>query len=386
MHNQGMTHAVTFKGVNRTVQAEDGETLLGLAQRHGIHLDSSCGGNGSCHQCRVLIHAGREHFKRGGEPCTPRHTQGNEPVYLACQGEVFGDMEVEPAPVQALHADRPNASLLGWSVGELGRELCVIDPGSFTGARYEIDAEGIFVREQALLAQQLPEVTPGQIVLGDDVEYAHALALGTNHLPAQRRMVLDFAGRLALCDDDNATLQSAPTNAFMGGMPHQPGAIDSVAWSPLKTRTVITTVDGAPPLGICAAGLMSCVHALMQAGMCNAELQLSESRFTTRVDGQLAALLVGPDAEAQSPHGQIYTADEAIVVSQSQLNVIRDAAAMLRQRLDALDSESLLVATGDFGTYVDPVLVQALGVRKGAVEFVPHAAALGAARWATGKS
>ena len=47
---------------------------------------------------------------------------------------------------------------------------------------------------------------------------------------------------------------------------------------------------------------------------------------------------------------------------------------------------SLLVATGDFGTYVDPVLVQALGVRKGAVEFVPHAAALGAARWATGKS
>jgi uncharacterized 2Fe-2S/4Fe-4S cluster protein (DUF4445 family) len=377
-----MTHAVTFKGVNRTVQAEEGETLLALAQRIGIHLDSSCGGNGSCHQCRVLIHAGREYFLREGKPCEPRHKRGNDPVFLACQGGVFGKMEVEPAPVQALHTDHPVASLLGWNVGELGREVCVLDPGSFTGGRNELDAEGNFTSERAFIAQQLPEETTGQVVLGTDVDYADALALGTNHLPVKRRVVLDFAGRLALCDGDNATVQGVPTNAFLGGMAHLAGAIDSVEWSPIKTRTVITTVGGAPPAGVCASGLLSCVKALMQAGMCDARLQLSESRFTTRLDGQLAALLVGPGAEAQSPHGQVYTVDEAIVVTQSQLNVIRDAASMLRQRLDALDAHALLVVTGDFGTYVDPVLVHALGIRNGSVEFVPHAAALGAARWA----
>lgn len=372
-------HSVTFKGVNRTLQANDGENLLTLAQRNGLHIDSSCGGNGSCHQCRVLVHAGHENFQREGEPCKPRHKRGDEPVYLACQGGVFGDMTVEPAPVRAL-GDRPNASLIGWSAGGLPRSSCIIDPGSYTGVRYQLDADGIFVTETSFLAQEIDASIPGQVVLGGDVSYADALAAGINHLPETRHVVLDFSGRIAVCAGDAVELHNVPMNAFMGSMPHLAGAVDSVQWSPLKTRTVITTVDGQAPTGLCAAGLLSCVHALMQAGMCNADLQLLESRFTTRIDGQLAALLVGPSAEAQSPHGEIYTSEKAIVVSQSQLNVIRDAARMLRQTLDALDTDSLLVVTGEFGTYVPTDLIRALGIHDGEIEFVPHAAALGAAR------
>lgn len=374
-----MTHTVKFKGVNRNVPAEDGENLLALAQRNGIHVDSSCGGNGSCHQCRVRIHAGREHFLRNGRPCEPRHTQGDDPVFLACQGSVHGDMVVEPAPIRTL-GDRPNASLIGWNAGTTPTPGCIVDPGSFTGARYELDTDGNFVHEQAFAAPLLPQPTPDQRVLGTDLPYGSALALGTNHLQHAKRLVLDFAGRIAHCDGDSVNLHGVPTNAFIGNMPHLPGAIDSVEWSPLKTRTVITTVDGAAPTGICASGLLSCVRALMLAGMCDAGLQLTESRFTTRVDGQLAALLVGPDAEAQSPHGQIYRSAAPILVSQSQLNVVREAARMLRQRLDALDAEAPLVVTGDFGTCVPVELARALGIREGEIEFAPHAAALGAAR------
>ncbi|MCA8936697.1 MAG: DUF4445 domain-containing protein [Planctomycetes bacterium] len=372
-------HAVTFNGVNRTLQADDGENLLTLAQRNGLHIDSSCGGNGSCHQCRVLIHDGRENFRRAGKACEPRHKLGVEPVYLACQGGVFGDMTVEPAPVRAL-GDRPNASLIGWSAGGTPRSSVIIDPGSYTGAAYQLDDDGNFIAEEGFATQQAPAPTPGQVVLGEDVTYADALSAGTSHLPDSRRIVLDFAGRIAACVGDSVELHAVPTNAFIGNMPHVAGAIDSVQWSPLKTRTVITTVDGKAPAGLCAAGLLSCVHALMQAGMCNSDLQLLESRFTTRVNGQLAALLVSSNVEAQSPHGQIYLSENAIVVSQSQLNVIRDAAKMLCQRLDALDADSLLVVTGDFGTYVPTDLIRALGVHDGEIEFVPHAAALGAAR------
>lgn len=375
-----MAHRVTFKGVNRTVEAEDGENLLALARRHGLHLDSSCGGNGSCHQCRVVIHSGTP--KREGKPAVARHKRGDQPVYLACQCEVRGEMVVEPAPVHGLGAEVKRASLQGWFANGSGRPLHVLDPGAFTGALYNVSAEGEFDAGAAFRSDQPPDA-PGAIQLGRELEYAAALALGTRHVTAGPRVVLDFAGRLVVCDGDSAQVRVAPTGAFMGDMPHLPGAIESVAWSPLKTRTIVSTVAGARPAGLCASGLISCVLALMQAGMCDAQLKLTESRFTRRcADGSLEALLVAPDCEAQSPHGEIFTAERPISVPQGQLNTIREAAWALAALLQGLPGP--LVTTGDFGTYVPAELLHALGVWQGAIEFVPHAAALGAARWAVG--
>lgn len=375
-----MAHRVTFKGVNRTVEALDGENLLTLARRHGLHLDSSCGGNGSCHQCRVVIHSGTP--IREGKPAVPRHQRGDQPVYLACQCEVRGEMVVEPAPVHGLGAEIKRASLEGWFANGGGKALQVLDPGAFTGAMYEVSAEGEFDAGAAFQSDQPPE-SPGAIQLGRDLDYATALALGTRHVTAGPRTVLDFAGRLVVCDGNGTRMQPAPTGAFMGDTPHLPGAIESVAWSPLKTRTIVSTVAGARPAGLCASGLMSCVLALMQAGMCDAALRLSESRFTRRrADGGLEALLVAPDCEAQSPHGEIYTAERPISVPQGQLNTIRDAARALTALLQGMPAP--LVTTGDFGTYVPAELLHALGVWQGPIEFVPHAAALGAARWAVG--
>jgi ferredoxin len=35
--------------------AEDGENILELAMKAGIHINASCGGNGSCGKCRIRL-------------------------------------------------------------------------------------------------------------------------------------------------------------------------------------------------------------------------------------------------------------------------------------------------------------------------------------------
>jgi uncharacterized 2Fe-2S/4Fe-4S cluster protein (DUF4445 family) len=65
---------------------------------------------------------------------------------------------------------------------------------------------------------------------------------------------------------------STPTGpAFEGGqmkfgMRASRGAIDSVQWVPDKTRTVLTTIGGQTPVGICGSGIIDCLAALWRAG------------------------------------------------------------------------------------------------------------------------
>jgi ferredoxin len=367
-------HRVTFKGADRTVEAHDGELVLALAKRSGLHIDSSCGGNGSCHQCRIVIHEGRP--MREGKPTPARHRRGNQPVYLACQCEVHGDMVVEPAPTHGLRA-RPKASLLGWNVGaSADGPRTVVDPGVITGAEYVIDAGGNFIAESGFDAST--HRRPAEAWPTPEV----ALARGTEHLHEPRRIVLDFSGRMVSITPDETASIAIEIGAFAGTMAHVAGAIERVEWSPLKTRTILDTVGRQKPLGISTNGILSLVQALLQAGMCDADLKLRESRFTRRKPtGDVELVLVAPGVEAQSSVGEIWTSAEPLTVSQGKLDEIREAAHGLRHVLAALDFE-LLVVTGEFGTYVDPGLIRALGISDKRVEFVPHAAALGAARLA----
>ncbi|MBZ0136781.1 MAG: 2Fe-2S iron-sulfur cluster binding domain-containing protein [Planctomycetes bacterium] len=379
-------HQVTFRGADRTVEAHEGETLLQAAQRNGLHIDSSCGGNGSCHQCRVVIHEGKA--IRQGRPAVPRHKRGNEPVYLACQCEVRGDMIVEPAPVAGVRSDHPVASLLGWNVAEPGTQgpaLAVYHQDGFTSGALFIAHDGRVEREQGFVA---PFSAPGTaapmpegrevVVVGEMIPYVDCVIAGCSHLKSQPVAVLDFSGEIT--DPAARRAEKVATNAFLGSREHLAGAIDYVEWSPLKTRTVISTVGNAVPTGLSASGVMACVLALLRAGMCSPELQLYESRFTREIDGQRVAMIVGPEDEAQTPAGVVHTSKEPVVVGQGQLNAIRDASKVIAERLS--DLAGVLVTTGEFGTCVPDDLIRALGTWNGEIEFVPHAAALGAARLA----
>ena len=58
---------VTFLPSNRTVQAQDGISVLQAAGNAGITIGALCGGEGICGRCRMIVRKGEvvtEHFHK----------------------------------------------------------------------------------------------------------------------------------------------------------------------------------------------------------------------------------------------------------------------------------------------------------------------------------
>ncbi len=51
-------HKVTFLPHNRQISVPDGESLIRAAMEAGVHVNASCGGEGVCGKCRVMIEKG----------------------------------------------------------------------------------------------------------------------------------------------------------------------------------------------------------------------------------------------------------------------------------------------------------------------------------------
>jgi len=52
-------YKVMFYPHNKSVTAEDGDNLLRIAMEAGVHVNASCGGEGICGKCRVIIEEGK---------------------------------------------------------------------------------------------------------------------------------------------------------------------------------------------------------------------------------------------------------------------------------------------------------------------------------------
>jgi uncharacterized 2Fe-2S/4Fe-4S cluster protein (DUF4445 family) len=51
-------HKVVFLPHNKEIMVQDGENLLRAAMEAGVHINASCGGEGVCGKCRVIIEDG----------------------------------------------------------------------------------------------------------------------------------------------------------------------------------------------------------------------------------------------------------------------------------------------------------------------------------------
>ncbi|MDP3283462.1 MAG: 2Fe-2S iron-sulfur cluster binding domain-containing protein, partial [Desulfobacterales bacterium] len=51
-------HKVTFYPHNKSIEVADGDNLLRIAMEAGVHINASCGGEGVCGKCRVIIEEG----------------------------------------------------------------------------------------------------------------------------------------------------------------------------------------------------------------------------------------------------------------------------------------------------------------------------------------
>lgn len=85
-------------GDRHEVEAEDGASLLEIAQSHKIHIEHECEGNCACTTCHVQIMAGEDELSEMEDPEANRLGMipwQNFRSRLACQAVVEGDGDIE---------------------------------------------------------------------------------------------------------------------------------------------------------------------------------------------------------------------------------------------------------------------------------------------------
>lgn len=91
---------VTFLPINKTVEVEEGRTLLDISEEHEIGLEHACGGVCACSTCHVIVHEGTDNALSEQEDdeidtldkLCPEQTIHSR---LGCQARVKGDVKVQ---------------------------------------------------------------------------------------------------------------------------------------------------------------------------------------------------------------------------------------------------------------------------------------------------
>lgn len=83
---------VFFSSLEKEVEVEEGENLLEIAKKAGVHLNNFCGGKGLCGKCKLIIRQG----KIKSEPSSLLTEEESQKGYiLACQTVVYSNVKVD---------------------------------------------------------------------------------------------------------------------------------------------------------------------------------------------------------------------------------------------------------------------------------------------------
>ena len=99
-------HKVLFLPHNKEVIVRDGENLIRAAMKAGVHINASCGGEGVCGKCRVLIEDGNVD---GGTSEKLSREDYNAGYRQACLSSVKSDIVVRVPVESAIDASVLNA-------------------------------------------------------------------------------------------------------------------------------------------------------------------------------------------------------------------------------------------------------------------------------------
>ena len=94
---------VMFHPADKVVEVRSGEDLLAAAAKADVHVNASCGGEGTCGKCRVLVSGKRVDSETNGPLSEEEIAKG---YVLACKTPVLRDMEVKVPPESELLAKR----------------------------------------------------------------------------------------------------------------------------------------------------------------------------------------------------------------------------------------------------------------------------------------
>lgn len=94
---------VTFLPDNKIVEAEKGKTILSVSLSAGIYINSSCGGDGVCGRCKIILKKGQALTQPTGRISLEERKQG---FYLACLTTIQSDLEIEIPAESRLDFDK----------------------------------------------------------------------------------------------------------------------------------------------------------------------------------------------------------------------------------------------------------------------------------------
>ena len=140
------THKVKFLPHETEIEVPDGETVIHAAMEAGVHINASCGGEGVCGKCRVMIEQGTV---EGGITEKLSQEDQDKGYRLACQAAVKDDLVVR-IPVESAM----DASAL--RMHQTPRKNAHIREMNFD----ELKEKGLFVAPVEKKFLQLPEPTP----------------------------------------------------------------------------------------------------------------------------------------------------------------------------------------------------------------------------------
>ena len=83
---------ILFKPTNRSIEIEKGENLLTAAAKADVHINASCGGEGTCGKCKVIVSGGRVKTDPRSKLNKAEIKKG---YVLACQTQVLDDITVD---------------------------------------------------------------------------------------------------------------------------------------------------------------------------------------------------------------------------------------------------------------------------------------------------
>jgi len=94
---------VTFYPDNKSIEVEKGKTILSAAISAGVYINSSCGGDGVCGRCKVILKKGQVIAHPSGRISLEERKKG---FYLACLTTVQSDLEIEIPPESRLDLEK----------------------------------------------------------------------------------------------------------------------------------------------------------------------------------------------------------------------------------------------------------------------------------------
>ncbi|MFZ5800238.1 MAG: ASKHA domain-containing protein [Candidatus Omnitrophota bacterium] len=93
---------ITFLPQNKTIAVDKGTSILSAAISLGLNINSSCGGDGVCGRCKIILKKGKI-FSQGSGRLTSEEKQKG--YLLACLSLAESDLEVEVPPESRLDAE-----------------------------------------------------------------------------------------------------------------------------------------------------------------------------------------------------------------------------------------------------------------------------------------